>query len=372
MAFGLLNRSACTAVAKRLSRALAVLTAGDGPASRSSPSPARSTASRAPDSLRPRRRRRARAALRRAATAPRPRRSRGRRPDRPRRRADGRLPRAAREAARAQALPAPPGRARGDRRQSAACRSASRRVRLRRDATSSSPSSDSCTCSSASSRSRRERTGPARGLLGALPLLLRHLRRSRRPGPRDAIWKALLARRRTSSARSCRRCSCTSSCSFRGRSARAASLPLLYLPAAAYLAARARGSSPRGRPRPRAAFARGVRAVLVRLLRRLRVGGARAAGRAAAPPARGRRSREAGALDRPRRRPSGLAPFLLLSVLPRAFGLESPLLSSRRRRAARPHPARLRLRDPEVAALGRRDLRARGDRHDGAPCCSAA
>ena len=69
---------------------------------------------------------------------------------------------------------------------SATSRSASPRCASTRP-TSSSPSSASCTCSSASSRSRASRTGAARGLLGALPLLLRASTSLTPAGPRDAI-----------------------------------------------------------------------------------------------------------------------------------------------------------------------------------------
>ena len=60
----------------------------------------------------------------------------------------------------------------------------------------------------------------------------------------------------------------------------------------------------------------------------------------------------------------GLAPFLILSALPRAFGLESPLLSTVAVVPLVLHPPLVRVRDPEVAPLGRRDLRPRGDRDD--------
>ena len=127
------------------------------------------------------------------------------------------------------------------------------------------------------------------------------------------------------------------------------------------------------RPSPAAAaFLEGCDAVLVRLLRGVRRRRARPA--ASTCCAGDREDAEAekqvrwiglGVIV-------GLAPFLILSALPRAFGLESPLLSSRRRRAARADPARLRLRDPQVAPLGRRDLRPRGHRRRPAPSCSAA
>ena len=67
----------------------------------------------------------------------------------------------------------------------------------------------------------------------------------------------------------------------------------------------------------------------------------------------------------------GLAPFLLLPVFPRVLGLASPLLSSVAVVPLGPHPARVRLRDPEVAALGRRDLRSRSARDDRGRCCWA-
>ena len=60
----------------------------------------------------------------------------------------------------------------------------------------------------------------------------------------------------------------------------------------------------------------------------------------------------------------GLAPFLLLAVLPRAFGYGLPWLSTASVLPAGAHPARIRLRDPQVAPVGCRDLRPRGSGDD--------
>ena len=141
-------------------------------------------------------------------------------------------------------------------------------------------------------------------------------------------------------------------------------IPVLYLPAAAYIPAEIALLS--ARPTPLlGGRARGRDAVLVRLLRRVRRGGSRARWRQFV-----RRHREDAEADK-QVRWIGLGvigrPRAVPDPVGAAAGLRPriPAAVERRRRAARLHPARLRLRDPQVAPLGRRDLRARGDRDDG-------
>ena len=204
-----------------------------------------------------------------------------------------------------------------------------------------------------------------RGSSGALPVLLRGLRRHAggsariRSGPRFS-WSET-----PSSARCSRRCSSTSSWSSRG-SRRPGCADCRFS-----TCRRRRTSSGHvallGADRPAEILA-GLERLTELWHAYFAIYGAAVLVRASAVLLRRRRERrrvgEAGAVDRTRGRRSDSRPFLLLSVLPRAFGLASPLLSTCRRRLARLHPARLRVRDPEVAALGRRDLRARGARDD--------
>ena len=103
--------------------------------------------------------------------------------------------------------------------------------------------------------------------------------------------------------------------------------------------------------------------VLVPLLRRVRGRGRLAPVEARARPRSSGRG-EAGALGRARG--DGRARALrhpLRSPARSRVRVAPPL--DRRRHSARLHSARVRVGDPEVAAVGRRDLRPRGDRRDG-------
>ena len=145
-------------------------------------------------------------------------------------------------------------------------------------------------------------------------------------------------------------------------------LPLLYLPAAAYLAGTSAPAA-RGRPAERCGARAAHRSSGTPTSPST---GSPCCVRAGGPAARAATDAESEKQVRwigPRASPWASRPFLLLSVLPRAFGSGlAAAVDALDRVSLVLIPLAFCVRDPQVAALGRRDVRARGAGDDRRRC----